>query len=224
MDACIIACRTIEDELACAQGACGAELPVFWLESGLHNTPKKLRTRVQEAVDQAQEAGYGRLLLAMGFCGNSVEGVKLAGAQLVMPRADDCITLLLGSFLRRKALEAQGGTYFMTKGWIEGERNIWKEYRYAIDKYGEETGREIFEMMFGNYRRIGILDTRSYAMEPVERETDRIASALGLTWETFDASFDYLADLLTGPWENDRFLTVGPHAEIRASHLTVMEE
>lgn len=224
MKTCIIACRTIEEELSCAMRESGVELPVFWLESGLHNVPKKLHKVVQETIEDAEEAGYTRLLLAMGFCGNSVENLELTSAELIMPRVDDCITLLLGSFRKRKQLESGSGTYFMTKGWLDGERNIWKEYCYAVEKYGKETGEEIFEMMFGNYSRIGILDAHACPMEPVKEETERIANALGFTWEIFDASVDYLKELLTGPWDSRRFLTVKEGCKILLSDLTTMEE
>ena len=96
----------------------------------------------------------------------------------------------------------------MTRGWLDGERNIWKQYCYAVRKYGKETGEEIFGMMFGNYSCIGILDAHACPMEPVKEETERIAKALGLTWEVFDASVDYLKELLTGPRNSRRFLNI----------------
>lgn len=49
--------------------------------------------------------------------------------------------------------------YFMSKGWLQGERNIWVEYLRAREKYGEDTAREIMAMMFGSYQKLGILDT-----------------------------------------------------------------
>ena len=42
MKTCIVACKTLEDELALAAKRTGIELPVVWIESGLHNTPKLL--------------------------------------------------------------------------------------------------------------------------------------------------------------------------------------
>lgn len=224
MNTCVIACRTIEDELSCAMVACGTVLPVLWLESGLHNVPKRLHTKLQNTIEEAEKAGYTRLLLAMGYCGNSVEHIVLDSAELIMPRVDDCITLLLGSYKRRKSLEAGTGTYFMTKGWLRGERNIWKEYEYAVEKYGKETGEEIFDMMFGNYSRIGILDTKSCPIGPVLEETEIIAKELHLSYEVFDASYDYIIRLLTGPWDNEHFLKVNRGSEICFSDLTLMEE
>lgn len=219
----IICCRTISEELQKAMDNTGAAYPVLWIESGLHNVPRKLHGVLQETVDAAEKDGARRILLAMGFCGNSLENLYTEQAELILPRADDCITLLLGSFRRRQQIQNEAGTYFMTKGWIEGERNIMREYEYTMEKYGEETGREIFDMMFGNYRRIGILDTGCYDMEPVLAETERIASALQMGWERFSASNDYLKRLLTGPWEEDSFVRLQPGEKLTLKHLQILE-
>lgn len=224
MKTCVIACKTLEEELTCAMRAYDVNLPVFWFESGLHNVPKKLHSALQETIIKAEEAGFTRLLLAMGYCGNSVEHITLTSAELIMPKVDDCITLLLGSYKKRKSLEAEAGTYFMTNGWLKGERNIWKEYEYCIGKYGKETGDEIFQMMFGNYKRIGILDAKASPIEPILAETARIAKELHLSWEVFEASCDYLLRLLKGPWDEADFLTIEKGSEIRFSDLKIIEK
>ena len=217
----IICCRTIGDELRNAMEDTGCAYPVLWVESGLHNVPRKLHGVLQDTVNEAEKEGAARILLAMGFCGNSLENLKTEKAELILPRADDCITLLLGSFHRRQEIQNEAGTYFMTKGWIEGERNIMREYEYTIEKYGEETGSEIFDMMFGNYRRIGILDTGCYDMQPVFEEADRIAEALRLRWECFEASNVWLKKLLTGPWDKDSFVVLKPGEVLTLNHLQI---
>lgn len=219
----IICCRTIKEELDDAIRSVGCGFPVLWIESGLHNVPRKLHKVLQETTDQAERAGAERILLAMGFCGNSLENLRTEHAELILPRADDCITLLLGSFRRRQQIQNEAGTYFMTKGWIDGERNIMREYEYTIDKYGQELGEEIFGMMFGNYRRIGILDTGCYDMGPVLAETERIADTLQLAWERFEGSNAYLKNLLTGPWDADSFVTLQPGEILTLDHLRVTE-
>ena len=221
MNTIIIACKTIKEELTSALSDLNITLPVLWIESGLHNFPKKLNKALQEAINEADQQGTERILLAMGFCGNSIAGVQSEKAEIIVPRVDDCITLLLGSFRRRMDIQHDQGTYFMTKGWIEGERNIWKEYEYTIGKYGPETGKEIFDMMFGNYTRLGILDTHCYEMEPVTKESKRICEALNLDLEIFDASNHYLKQLLTGPWPEERFITIPAGSMIKEGALTM---
>ena len=221
MNTVLILCDTLQEELNMAMRRTGVSIPVLHIESGLHNVPKKLNKVLQQTIDEAEKQGAERILFVMGFCGNSTQGLHADHAEMIIPRVDDCITLLLGSLARRKELQEGGGTYFMTKGWISGERNIYKEYEYMMEKYGEETGQELFDMMFGNYVRIGILDTGAYEMEPVQKETERMANALHLRWEIFDASVDYIEELLRGPWPPERFLTVAPGTEIKPRDLWV---
>ncbi len=224
MKTAIIACMTLKQELAAAMEREGADYPIYWLESGLHNVPKKLHAKLQETVDQAIADGYDTLLMGFGFCGNSMEKLESRSAQIILPRVDDCISLMLGSVRRRMEIQKEQGTYFMTKGWLDGERNIYVEYQYTMDKYGEEMGEEIFDMMFGNYKRIGILDTHCYDMEPVEEETDRIAKLLKLEWEVFEASAEYLQKLVGGRWDPKLFLLIPPGSILQMKDLQMMEE
>jgi len=206
----VVVCKTIEPEYMKAVSTSGTDLPVLWLEAGLHNQPNLLREAVQAAIDEAAAAGAERVLLCMGVCGNSMLGIESHGVELILPRVDDCISLMLGSFRRRLEVQRDMPTFFMTKGWIRGERSIVREYEYIMDKYGEEDGKEIFDMMMGHYRRIGILDTGAYEMAPVIKETEDSARMLGLEWAVIAAGTDYMEQLLTGPWPDNGFIRIAP--------------
>lgn len=221
MNTIIIACSTLKNELSCAMEEIGCTFPVIWLESGLHNVPEKLRQALKDSLGQADALGADRVLLSFGFCGNALNQLLTGHFELILPRADDCISLLIGSSKRRHQIQSEAGTYFMTKGWLDGERNIWKEYEYALEKYGSKRGQRIFDTMFGNYKRIGILDTRCYPLKPVMEEASRIAGKLNLALDTIPASNQYLIKLLTGPWPQDGFLTVPPNTRITLSDLTL---
>ena len=214
MDTLIISCETIKDELnhAIAETNCG--YPVVWLESGLHNYPEKLRARLQETLNGV--AGYARVLMGFGYCGNSIAGIKTGGYETIFPRADDCITILLGSYATRKQHER---TYFMTKGWLAGEKNIWWEYQYTIKKYGKKRGKEIYAMVLENYRNLGLLDTGAYDINELNTQTMEIAKELGLEHKILPATTGYIKKLLTGPWPEKEFLTIPPNHEITTSQL-----
>jgi hypothetical protein len=158
------------------------------------------------------------VLLAFGFCGNSVAGLKNGDFELIIPRVDDCITLLLGSYDRRVSAK---NTYFLTKGWLQGESNIWTDYKYSMKKYGPETGKMIMDMMLEHYTDLGILDTGAYPLDVFAEETRAIAQTLNLTHKVLPASFEYLSELLTGPWLAERFLHIAPGQEIVTGILTM---
>lgn len=214
----IIACKTIENELLSAMDITGCHDEILWLESGLHNVPKILHHAIQSALDQCADAK--RVMLAMGYCGNSVVGLKTGAYDLIMPRADDCISILLYSDPSQASIaRRRNATYFMTEGWLKGERNIWREYEYAIAKYGEVRGKWIFDTLFRNYDALALLDTGCFPLEAARQETAGIAQKLGLRYEEVAGETGYLEQLLLGPWPDDRFLRVPPDSVLTDSLL-----
>ena len=107
----------------------------------------------------------------------------------------------------------------MTKGWLDGEHNIWREYQYAVNKYGEETGRSIYSTVLSNYRNLGVLDTGAYDIAGIRGQTEEIAAELGLEHKILPATTRYLRKLITGPWPEDEFLIIPPGSEISAGQL-----
>jgi len=216
MNPLIIACQTIENELLAAMAAEGGEYPIRWIESGLHNVPKLLNQRLQEELDACGE--YDTVLLAMSFCGNSLIGLKTRGVRLVIPRSDDCITLLLGSIERRQ--ESQY-TYFLTEGWLKGERNIWVEYENCLKRYGEKRGKRIFDSLFANYKYIALVDTGAYDAKAAEEEARRIGERLGLEYRKMDGTLDHLRLLLREGWTQDKFVLIPPNTEVKHSDCSL---
>ena len=196
---------------------CRCPFDVKWVESGLHNVPKKLRVALQDVLDSL--SGYSRVLMAMGFCGNSLAGLQTGDMTMIVPRVDDCISLLLGSYAKRTSITTGHGMYFMTEGWLRGERTIWHEYQYTLEKYGKETCDEIFETLLGNYKSLTMLDTGCYDLFSIRGEAEEIARTLKLDYMVIPATIEYLKRLLTGPWDKDFFLTIPPRSVITESDL-----
>ena len=221
LNTAVIACKTIEDELNWAMERTGADFPVFWLEQGLRNVPRQLLEALQAELDAA---GAERVLLAMGFCGNSLRGLRVPAGELIVPRVDDCISLLLGSVSRRLEISREYAAYFFTEGWLRGERNIWVEHQHMLETYGEELTEELEKSMFGHYKTLGLLDCGIKPVEPLVEGTKMIADGLHLAQRVIPASARYLEDLLTGPWPEERFLTVRGPREITDEDLLLPEE
>ena len=211
----IIACETIRQELLAAAGRCGCRYPIRWIKSGLHNVPAQLHAVLQEELDAC--AGCERILLAFGFCGNAVAGLCGGTAELILPRADDCISLLCGSQERRAGFRE---TYFFTEGWLRGERTIWNEFQHTVDRYGEERAKQIFQVMLCHYRYCALLNTGCYPLEAAAEEVRRIARALGLEFISIEGTIACLEKLLTGPWDSASFLVVPPGCTLTSDLLT----
>ena len=215
MKTLIIGCQTLQNELLAVTNKIHCDYPIIWIEAHLHNLKDKLRQSIQNILDQ--ESSYERILFASGFCGNSIAGLQNRQATLIIPRADDCISLLFGGNHNKNPWL---DSYFLTEGWIKGQNSIWNEYQYALKKYGSKRADRIFHTMFCNYSRIALLDTGCYDLSPSLEEALKIASTFSLDCQIVPVTTKYIEQLLTGPWEADRFLTVLPHQTITSAELS----
>ncbi len=207
MDAIIIACKTIERELNAVMEQTGCGYPVIWLESGLHDVPKKLHETLQAHLDSIH--GYDTVLLAMGFCGNSVAGLRTHDFELVIPRRDDCIGLLLGDAQRPFA------SMFLTEGWLRGGHHPGREYDLCMEKYGEKRGKRIFSALYQNYKNMLLLDTGCFDREKAETEIREIARKLNLEFGVVPGNLRELKRLVQGEWDEQSFVQVPPNSTVK---------
>lgn len=209
MKTAILACGTLKRELTAVMNKCSYAYPVIWLEAGNHNHPHKRRTEILQALEQCRE--YDTVLLAMAHCGGALEGVSSPSSTLVLPRCDDCIPLLLGSWTRQQELK---DFYFLSQGWLEGKDNILAEYHRSVRRYGEERTLRIFQTMLKHYRYLGYISVDHPEDSCYQEEIVPFADMLGLGPVLLDGKSDYLIDLVTGNHDPERFLTVPPGVPI----------
>jgi hypothetical protein len=136
---------------------------------GLHSRGAEMHSFLQERIDAVDEAGYDAILLGFALCGRGTEGLQAGKTPLVLPRAHDCIGVLMGGHPVFNAyFQEHPGTYYRTPGWVEfpaantdleppfaverqkfGERSSLEE---LVAVYGEEDGRFLFEQ-FNAFRK-----------------------------------------------------------------------
>lgn len=205
MNTLVIGCRTTEKELLEARKRTGRTYDLVWIDAGLHNVKKKLNQTLDDLIEKASD--YDTILLATGFCGNSVLNLNSHHATLVLPRVDDCTSLLIGS-VQEKAQHL--GSYFLTEGWLNGKQNIWNEYQRAVSLYGSKRADSIFQMMFANYKKFSLIDTGCYSLDQTREQIKPIAETFHLALDTLPGTLSYLEELLVGSWDPARFLIVPP--------------
>lgn len=151
----VIACKIF-------QGLIEAYLPpetaanATFLDYGLHATPKKLKLAVQEQIDAVETPSL--VLLGYGLCGNGLDKIHARQHTLLIPRTDDCIGVLLGSYQRyREEFDSQPGTYYLTKGWLEAGSNPLQEYEQMVAKYGQAMADYIIDTQYKHYKRLALV-------------------------------------------------------------------
>lgn len=218
MSTVVLACNTIRDEFEKAVEETGCRHGFRWVESGLHLKPESLRKRLQEELDCL--AVSDRVLLGFGFCGNAVVGLVSRDYELIIPRVDDCISLLLGSKENRERCCSSGGVYFLTKGWLEGESNIWSEYQAVLARFGPKNTERIYKRMLAHYQYLGLIDTGAYELDIMLPQVKEIAATLNLETLVLPGSDLYLKKFLSGPWNEGDFVVVPPNTMIELLHLS----
>ena len=212
----VVACETIRDELTAALVRLGLDCPVIWLEGGLHNSPDRLRSRLAEVLAEA-DGKCERLLLTLGYCGGGVSELKTGGYTTILPLADDCLSLLLGSMAARK-VSTGIPTYYLTAGWLRHENNVVSDYERLKARDGQARAARITRLMLKHYRRFGLVDTGVYDLERIAGRVAPLAERLGLNVESLPGDGSWLDRLFTGPHETGEFLVLPPHTELTFDH------
>jgi hypothetical protein len=173
---------------------------------------------LQERIDASPDCDV--LLLGYGLCSLAVVGLRAGAATLVIPRADDCITLFLGSRdAYREQARREPGTYYLTKGWIEVGDSPFQEYGRLIDKYGEDKALRIMRATLKHYTRLCFINTGSGDFGPYHAFARQSAEQFGLRFETVEGSPALVQKLIHGPWDGD-FVVVPPGETVTYAMFT----
>ena len=208
----IVACKALSLEIEHVQETLGIYRPIVWVERGLHNFPNKLKDAVQEVLDSLHDVD--RVLMGYANCGNAIKGVEVRDYELIVPKVDDCISILFNSQKAREEYSADYASMFMTEGWMDAEHNIVQEHEYMCEKYGEETAVEFTKMMYAHYRTMTYLDNGLYDIQSVMDRTKIICDIANLETRIHPVELTYLEELISGPWPEDRFVHVAPGGTI----------
>jgi len=225
MNIAVITCDVLTEEIRHFCTTLPQVKEIVVVEQGLHNTPDLLRTRLQETVDAVEKnPDIDAIVLGYGLCSRGIEGVSTQRCKMVVTRAHDCITLLLGSKERyAKYIEEHPGTYWYSAGWNRCHVPPGKE-RYNtlrqkyLDDYGEENADYLMEMEQDWMRAYNLAAFVNLGVTPTEADiayTKQCADWLkwGFTEESGDPQL--LCDLLSGNWDCERFLVLQPNETVR---------
>ena len=231
----IISCDVFADEMTLLAERVAAETglgnppwqTMAFLEMGLHDRPDSLRAEVQALIDAWEsETAFSYILLAYGLCGNGLLGLQARSKTLILPRAHDCISILLGGTEPHQAvLKENPGTYFYSPGWIRGRRvpgpdrepylrELYSE-RYPDDPDMVDDLIEADEMAFAHHNCAAYVDLTGN--EEAQKYCQGCAAHLGWSFRKLTGDASWLLRLLSGQWANDEFLQVPPGHRVAQS-------
>ena len=202
----VIACATVIEEMI---PFLPEDVPYEVLDFGLHLNPSELKSMLQKKIDKASEEA-DVLLLGYGLCSMAVIGLKASTATLVIPRADDCIAIFLGSSKEyKRQAQQEPGTYYLTKGWIEVGDTPFDEHKKLIERYGKEKAERMTKLVLKNYKRLAFINTGDYDLERYQAYAKKLAREFDLTYEEIEGMPTLVKKLINGPWDEE-FVLVAP--------------
>jgi hypothetical protein len=231
----LIGCEVLYREMCDACAHSPHQVDLEFLPKGLHDLGgKSMAAKIQEVVDRTPEGVYHGILLGYGLCGNGLQGVAARHTRLVLPRAHDCIALLMGSGERHQAyFEHNPGTYYRSTGWLERGKGLQQltpntmgfdeSLESLIARYGEDNGRYLYEEMTRyrtQYCKLAFIETGLEAGGTFIAEAAAEARENGWIFERLPGDLAWLRRLLHGEWREDEFLVVEPGRRIAASFDT----
>ena len=233
----LIACRVFERELGALVGAAQSEVTIRYLDIGLHEKPTaQLHDTLQAAIDETPADRFDAVGVAYGLCNRGLLGVQARALPVAVPRAHDCIGLLLGGNAGYLAqLAAHPGSYFQSPGWVEhlpASRSVLAQSvpvgdgvtmteTELIARYGEENARYLLEQYAGAAaaeRRLVYIATPVPGTERWEREAANMARRHGWGFERRPGDLDWLRRLLDGEWRDEEFLVLQPGERVGPSY------
>lgn len=235
----LIACKLLFREICLAVSKSNNYIDATFLAQHYHNTPEQLNKILQNEINKidanddlytnelsSYKNDFDAILLGYGLCSNAVVGLCSKKYRLVVPKAHDCITLLLGSKEKYKNyFEMNKGIYWYTKGWIECTP-MPSEERYKnclldyTEKYGEENAEFLMEMEQGwflEYKRCTFINQNDFDNEKDILYTKECAKYLNWEYDELCGDLSLLNNLINGNWNENDFLVVPPNNKISPS-------
>ncbi len=221
----LISCEVLFREMCHACAHSPHQVDIEFLPKGLHDLGgQAMAAKIQEVVDRTPPALYHAILLGYGLCGNGLAGVTARHTPLVLPRAHDCIALLLGSRGCYQAyFENNPGTYYRSTGWLERGQGLQQlthntagfdqSLEALIARYGEDNGRYLYEEMTryrSGYQKLAFIESGLEADGHFLAEAAAEAQEKGWAFERLAGDLAWLGRLVNGDWPESDFVIARP--------------
>ncbi len=226
----LIACNVFQREACHVLADTPHVVDPDFLDLGAHIHPARLRNLMQERIEAADNATipYEAVVLLYGLCGNAVVGLRAGCARLVIPRAHDCATLLLGSRSRFADIFGECPSRpFLSAGYLErGSESVRppgshsadeaSTYEAWVEQYGEDNAQYLWQTLYEPQDDLPTLfiDTppvRHADLEPRLAATPRND---GRPIERIEGNLRLIRQAIHGDWPEADFLHVPPGQRI----------
>jgi hypothetical protein len=224
-----ISCDVLYRELCQAASRSPHQVDVQFLPKGLHNEGcRPMCLRLQEEIDKSSGPKYDAIVLGYALCGNGTIGLTSRTVPVIIPRAHDCVSVLMGGLeAHQQYIRDNSRVLFRSTGWLERDSDVDQlkaelvrqragvgySLEDLISRYGEENGRYLFEQFSSyqhSFRQLTFIETGLEPSRKFESQAGAEAAQRGLEYDKIQGSLRLFDAMLSGEWSDDEFLTVPP--------------
>ncbi len=231
----MLACAVLARECYSCAALSNNIVDVKIIEQGLHDVgEEKMSAALQSEIDATDTREYDAILLGYGLCNNGIRNLS-APVPLVIPRAHDCITLLLGSKNRYQTYFTENpGTFFHSVGWVERAKDnlsnpesttrqmgFTNENQDYIAMYGEENAAYLQEILgnhLRNYSKLAYINTNVPNSDAIKKISEQWAQQQNWQFCEVEGNTRLLSMAMKGNWPDTEFLVIEPGMTIEPSY------
>jgi hypothetical protein len=222
----IIACDVFTREISYHIALSPHIVDISFLPLGAHNEPSRLKSLIQARIDAVEHdmRTCDAIGLAFGLCGNATSGLVARSHSLVIPRAHDCCTILLGSqeAYTRYFGESPSSAYSSAGYWERGAHSLGKKdtvtygdktvsFAEFASLYGEEYAREMMEQLSGKETgSITYIDTSETSHLSCKAQCKEYADSVERPFRLIPGNSSLLQNLVFGNWDTKDFCIIPP--------------
>lgn len=205
MSTIILACSSLLDYVRQAQKSQGTNYPVVFLNRKYHVDPKKMRRHIIKAIEQMPQE-IDTVLVAMGYCGGSWEDVSFS-KRVVIPRVDECVSLLLHTDDRYcPDMKEKGHLYMKDKD--PGSFSLQKAFEGFTEGMDEKEKENTRRIWASCYTHVDIVDT---GISDIHSEEYKRAAKENADWINGQVQYrkgsnHLIEKLVSGRWDEQFFV------------------
>ena len=217
--AIILACSSLKDYVEEAQRKLNTEIPAVYLSRKYHRDPQEMKEHIIDALSEMPEE-IGTVLVVMGYCGGSWEGVS-CDKRLVIPKVDDCVSLLL-QLNDEPVSDLKKPGHFYVREKDPSKESIKGIFERMAADLDEETRARYLKDWQDIFSGISIMDT---GINGCRRQEYYAAVKVDADW--LEAELDYVSagthlieKLLKGNWDR-QFLVLEPGEKANSKDILI---